>query len=151
MKKFQETLIRQEEELQAVRRSAESSKGGDKTKPEISHRVPQNKPDMMAYREGGDTLMIDGESDISDEPGWQGKVWEESDKEIEIDEDFDGGEGSRLKSANVAQGNIPNESDIAVEPRSLSPNPAHEIDIGVDFEDDIVEIVSPELGSGWFC
>src|SRR5271169_2020929 len=128
MKKFQEMLIRQEEELQAVRRSAESSKGGDKTKPEISHQAP-HKPDMMAYREGGDTLMIDGESDTSDEPGWQalkkGKMWEESDNEIEIDEEFDGGEGSRLKSADIARGNISNESNIAVEPWSPSRNPAH--------------------------
>lgn len=141
MKKFQEMLMRQEDELQAVRRSAESSKGGDKTGPENSHQAPQNKPDMMAYREGGDTLMIDGESDTSDELGWQalteGKMWEESDKEIEIDEDFDGGGGSRLKSADIARGN--------------SPNRAHGMHIGVDSEDEIVEIVSPELGSGLFC
>lgn len=141
--------MRQEDELQAVRRSAESSKGGDKTEPENSHQAPQNKPDMMGYR---DTLMIDGESDTSDEPGWQaltkGKMREESDSEIE---DFDGGGGSRLKSADVARGNISNESDIAVAPWSPSPNRAHGMDIGVDSEDEIVEIVSPELGSGLFC
>jgi hypothetical protein len=155
MKKFQEMLMRQEEELQAVRRSAESSKGGDKTKPEISHQAPQDKPDMTAYREGGDTLMIDGESDTSDEPGWQaltkGKMWEDSDKESEINEDFDGGGGSRLESSDIAPGNISNKSDIGVAPWSPSPNHAHEMDIGVDSEDDIVEIVSPELGSGLFC
>jgi len=99
--------------------------------------------------------MIDGESDTSDEPGWQaptkGKTREESDEEIENDEDFDGGGGSHLKSADVAQGSVSNESDIAVEPRSPSPNYTHDIDVGVDFEDDIVEIVSPELGGGWFC
>ena len=71
----------------------ESSKGGDKTKLEISHQAPQNKLDMTVYREDGDTLMIDGESDTSDELGWQaltkGKMWEDSNKEIEINEDFD--------------------------------------------------------------
>ena len=131
------------------------SKGRDKTKPEISHQVPQNKPDMMAYRGGSDTLIIDGESDISDEPGWQaltkGKMWEGSDKDIEIDEDFDEGAGSHLKSADIVQCNISNKSNIAVEPWSPSPNYTHEVDIGVDFEDDIVEIISPELESGWFC
>jgi hypothetical protein len=137
MKKFQEMFIRQEAALQAVQRSAESSK--DKTKPEINHhQAPQNKPDMMAYREGGDTLMMDGESDTSDEQAlMKGKMWDET------DEDFDGGGGSRLKSADVARGNTSNESDIAVEPRSPSPNHAHNIDIGVDSEDDVVEIVVP--------
>ena len=38
--------------------------------------------------------------------------------------------------------------NIAVKPWSPSPNYTHKIDIGVDFEDDIVEIVSPELESG---
>ena len=106
MKKFQEMLLRQEEELQAVQRSVGLSKGEDKVKLEISHQVLQNKPDMMAYRGGSDTLMIDGESDISDEPGWQalmkGKMWEGSEKDIEIDEDFNEGAGSHLKSADVA-------------------------------------------------
>ena len=78
-------------------------------------------------------------------------MWEDSNKESEINEDFDGGGGSRLESSDIAPGNISNKSDIGVAPWSPSPNHAHEMDIGVDSEDDIVEIVSPELGSGLFC
>ena len=44
MKQFQAMLIRQEGELQAVRRSVELNKGKDKIKPKISHQAP---PDMM--------------------------------------------------------------------------------------------------------
>ena len=37
------------------------------------------------------------------------------------------------------------------EPWSPSYNHAHKIDTDIDFEDDVVKSVSPELGSGWFC
>ena len=89
MKQFQAMLIRQEGELQAVQRSVELNKGENKIKPKISRRAP---PDMMAYREGGDTLMVDGRLGTSDELGWQvlrkGKMWDnaESDKETDPEE-----------------------------------------------------------------
>ena len=92
MKQFQEMLIRQEEELQAVQRSVELNKGEDRIKPEISHWA---SPDMMAYREGGDTLMVDGRLDTSDELGWQvlrkGKMRDnaESDNETDPEEELE--------------------------------------------------------------
>ena len=48
---------------------------------------------MMVYREGGDTLMVDGRSDTSDELGWQvlrkGKMQDnaESNKETDPEEE----------------------------------------------------------------
>ena len=50
---------------------------------------------MMAYREGGDILMVDSRSDTLDELGWQvlrkGKMWDnaESDKETDPEEELE--------------------------------------------------------------
>ena len=78
MKQFQDTLRRQEEELQAVRRSAESSTGGDKATPVLEKGAPL---DTTTYR-GNDDMFVDDDSTSSDTGG---KQQENADSEEEID------------------------------------------------------------------
>ena len=85
MKQFHGILQRQEEELQAVWRSREPSRGRDKATPVLQKRAPL---DMMTAYRGNDNMFVDDDSTCSDTGGkQQGNA--ESKEEIDIDINFE--------------------------------------------------------------